>query len=182
MLPFPDPPLEDSIVALRPWRRADSAQRYAAFADPLCLQFSWPLLEPFTEAHVVNRFDAQEEARLRGEEVNLAVADALDPARVWGGTSVYDVTEGRAGVGYWLGPDARGRGIATRTLRLMAQWAFSSLGVMRLELTCAPDNIGSQRVAERCGFVQEGVLRSHIPFRDGRRDTVMFSLLPGELR
>jgi len=45
-----------------------------------------------------------------------------------------------------------------------------------------PDNERSQRVAERAGFVQEGVLRSHMAFKGGRRDTVMFSLLPGELR
>ena len=77
---------------------------------------------------------------------------------------------------------ARGRGIATHATRLMAGWAFDTLGVTRLELTCGPDNVASQRVAQRCGFVREGVLRAHLPFKGGRRDTVMFSLLPGELR
>ncbi|GGM45300.1 GNAT family N-acetyltransferase [Dactylosporangium sucinum] len=37
-------------------------------------------------------------------------------------------------------------------------------------------------LAERCGFRREGVLRSHLWFKGARRDTVMFSLLPGELR
>jgi RimJ/RimL family protein N-acetyltransferase len=37
-------------------------------------------------------------------------------------------------------------------------------------------------VAARCGFVREGVLRSHVPFKGGRRDTVLHGLLPGELR
>jgi RimJ/RimL family protein N-acetyltransferase len=63
----------------------------------------------------------------------------------------------------------------------MARWAFSTLSIARLELTCGPDNGPSQRVAERCGFTREGVLRSHIPFKGGRRDTVIFSLLAGEL-
>jgi RimJ/RimL family protein N-acetyltransferase len=167
---------------LRPWRRSDAPQRFAGFSDPLCLRFSWPLVEPFTEAHV--RFDVQEEARLRGEEFDLAVVDAADPDHVWGGASVYDVNidAARAAVGYWLAPQARGRGVATRTLRLLARWAFDRVAIARLELTCAPDNVASQRVAERCGFVREGVLRSHIRFKGGRRDSVMFSLLPGELR
>jgi RimJ/RimL family protein N-acetyltransferase len=78
-------------------------------------------------------------------------------------------------------PDARGRGIASRAVRLMARWAFDELGIARLEMTCAPDNPASQRVAERCGFTREGVMRSHMPFKGGRRDTVVFSLLPGEL-
>jgi RimJ/RimL family protein N-acetyltransferase len=51
-----------------------------------------------------------------------------------------------------------------------------------LELNCGPDNLASQRVAERCGFMREGVLRSDLPFKGGRRDTVLFSLLTGELR
>jgi RimJ/RimL family protein N-acetyltransferase len=93
-----------------------------------------------------------------------------------------DVDDACAAVGYWLAPDARGRGVATRTLRLLARWAFEHLAVARLELTCAPDNVASQRVAERCGFVRESVLRSHIRFKGGRRDTMVFSLLPGELR
>jgi RimJ/RimL family protein N-acetyltransferase len=62
----------------------------------------------------------------------------------------------------------------------MAGWAFEELGIARVELTCGPDNEASQRVAVRCGFTREGVLRSHTPFKGGRRDTVIFSLLPGQ--
>lgn len=51
----------------------------------------------------------------------------------------------------------------------------------RLEITCGPNNIGSQGAARRCGFSHEGLLRSHQTFKGARRDTVMFSLLPGEL-
>jgi RimJ/RimL family protein N-acetyltransferase len=86
----------------------------------------------------------------------------------------------RAAVGCWLAPHARGRGIATRAVRLLARWAFDDLGIARLQITCGPDNLASQRVAERAGFTREGVLRSHYPFKGGRRDTVVFSLLPGD--
>ena len=97
-----------------------------------------------------------------------------------GGASLYhvDLAQARAAAGYWVAPQARGRGVATRAVRLLARFAFTELGVARLELTCAPDNAASQR----CGFVREGVLRSHLPFKGGRRDTVVFSLLPGEFR
>ena len=72
--------------------------------------------------------------------------------------------------------------MATRAVRLLARWAFADLGIARLSLTCGPGNAASQRVAERCGFVREGVLRSHMAFKGGRRDTVVFWLLPSELR
>jgi RimJ/RimL family protein N-acetyltransferase len=183
-LPFPDPPLADGLVALRPWRWIDLSRRYAAFDNPACLAFSWPLAEPFTEAHVAERFRREEATRLRGTDVSLAVVDAADPRIVWGGSSLYevDLSQARAAVGYWLSPEARGRGIAARTVRLVAGWAFDRLAVRRLELTCAPDNVASRRVAERCGFTCEGVLRAHVTFQGRRRDTVMYSLAPGELR
>jgi RimJ/RimL family protein N-acetyltransferase len=52
-----------------------------------------------------------------------------------------------------------------------------------VQLATDPDNVASQRVAEKVGFQREGVLRAHLRHPDGRiRDSVMFSLLPGELR
>jgi len=97
---------------------------------------------------------------------------------------LYDVDHERerAGLGYWLAPDARGRGAATHTPRLLAGWAFPAVGLKRIKLTYGSDNYASQRVAERCGFLCESVLRSEMVFKGGRRDSVTFSLLPGELR
>jgi RimJ/RimL family protein N-acetyltransferase len=183
-LSFPDPPLADGDILLRPWRRSDERQRFEAFSDPVIQEFSWPLTEPFTEEHMVGRFEAQEADRLAGISINLAIVDASEPGTVWGATSFYDVDldQQRAAVGYWVAKGARGRGVATRALRLMAGWGFGHLHLARLELTCGPDNVVSRRVAEKCGFVREGVLRSHLRFKGGRRDTMVFSLLPGELR
>jgi RimJ/RimL family protein N-acetyltransferase len=183
-LVFPDPPLSDGAVLLRPWRRDDLPAKLRAVADPLVLQFSVPYTGGATEANLRGALAEQERARVRGEELNLALVEPDEASVVLGGGSVYDIDleQGRAAVGFWLAPEARGRGVATHATRLMARWAFETLGVVRLELTCGPENEASQRVALRCGFVREGVLRSHMPFKGSRRDTVMFSLLPGELR
>ena len=180
----PDPPLTDGVVLLRAWQDQDTQQRQEGFADPLCQRFSWPGTEPITPAIVAEALVRDEEQRRAGTALGLAITDAATPARILGGCSLYDIFPGpgRAAVGYWLAAGARGRGAATRTVRLLAGWAFTNLAVQRLELTCAPDNEASQRVALRCGFVREGVLRSHLPFKGARRDTMMFSLLPGELR
>lgn len=63
----------------------------------------------------------------------------------------------------------------------MARFAFAELDAARVQLTTAPDNVGSQRVAEKAGFTREGTLRSSMEFKGRRRDAVMFSLLPDEL-
>ena len=76
----------------------------------------------------------------------------------------------------------RGRGICTRALRLLSRHALEELELQRVDLITDPDNVASQRVAEKVGFRREGVLRAHLRHPDGRiRDSVMFSLLPGEL-
>jgi RimJ/RimL family protein N-acetyltransferase len=85
-------------------------------------------------------------------------------------------------IGYWCAAEARGHGVTTRALRLLSRHALEDLRLERLELITDPDNHASQRVAEKVGFQREGVLRSHLLHPDGRRrDSVMFSLLPGEL-
>ncbi len=85
-------------------------------------------------------------------------------------------------IGYWCARDARGRGITTRALRLLCRYGMDELALQRVELITDPENHASQRVAAKVGFQREGVLRSHLPHPDGRRcDSVMFSLLPGEL-
>ena len=62
----------------------------------------------------------------------------------------------RGHIGYWVTPPARGRGICTRALRLLARWALDELELQRLELITDPDNLASQRVAEKVGFQREG--------------------------
>ena len=93
--------------------------------------------------------------------------------------------EGVAEVGYWVGARARGRGVATAALCLVAEWAFEEVpNLARLQLRADVRNIASNRVAEKAGFTREGVLRSQrYNERLGKRvDFVMWSLLREELR
>lgn len=176
------PSLADEVVLLRVWRETDVPAQLNAFSDPLFQRFSdWA---PHTEADARAYLAEHEQARRVGTQIEFALVEPHDDNVVLGGASLNNVNleQGRAAIGYWLASRARGRGIATHAVRLISRWAFEELHLARLELTCGPDNRASQAVAERCGFTREGVLRSHIPFKGTRRDTVVFSLLPGELR
>ncbi len=181
-LPRPVPALGDDRVSLRGWTEADVPAMMAAYADPTIVRFSWPHSRPYTEADTHAFLAEQGSMRRRGEELHFALVDPAEASAVLGSASLYaiDREQRTAAVGYWLLPAARRRGIATAGVRLLARWAFDELAIARLELTCGPDNGASQRVAARCGFVREGVLRSHMPFKGGRRDTVLYSLLAGE--
>jgi RimJ/RimL family protein N-acetyltransferase len=83
-------------------------------------------------------------------------------------------------IGYVVGRAARGRGVATRALRLLTDWGFSQLRLKRIELWIDVSNSGSERVAERAGYVPEGVLRSCWFKEEIRRDFGIWSTLADE--
>lgn len=103
-----------------------------------------------------------------GEQLGMAVAPAIQPEAA------------TAELGYVVAAGARGRGVATRALALLTEWALTELGAERLELRISADNEASKRVAERCGYVREGVLRS-LYVKDGlREDTEVWSRLASD--
>jgi RimJ/RimL family protein N-acetyltransferase len=179
----PDPQLRDAVVALRPWRDADVSAKFRLFSDPETQRFSWAETDAYTEADAWAHHAANQRAWEDGTGAEFACVDPSDDVAIVGGASVYDIESawGRASVGYWVAAHARRRGVATHAVRLLARWAFDDLAIARLQITCGPDNVASQRVAERAGFTREALLRSHLPFKGGRRDTLVFSLLPGDV-
>jgi RimJ/RimL family protein N-acetyltransferase len=82
-----------------------------------------------------------------------------------------------AELGYVVAPAARGRGVASEALRLLSDWAFAELELERLELLISVANEASKRVASRCGYRFEGVLRSLHVKGDLREDTEIWSRL-----
>jgi RimJ/RimL family protein N-acetyltransferase len=79
-------------------------------------------------------------------------------------------------LGYFMTRPWTGKGIATEAARATVRFAFDHMGVIRLDLRCDEDNIASARVAERSGFVREGLLRGQHRRRDG---TIVGTLLYG---
>lgn len=180
-IPTPDPPLQSGNLILRRWCTEDAPALFTAFTDPDVLAFSWAAERAYTQDDAASFVHDTHAAQRAGRELQLAIVDA-EGDRIWGCASVHavDHERGNAAVGYWLVGAARGRGLATTAVTLLSDWAFAVLGLHRLELTCAPDNLASQAVARRAGFQLEGLLRSHTPFKGARRDTLLHSLLPSD--
>ena len=167
----PDPPLAADGVVLRMTNDGDGAWIRNAWKDPDIDRFIVRMPSPFAQRWA-SRLDA---------ELVIADASSGEPLGLIS-LRFAERDPGLAAVGYWLLAEARGRGAATVALHLIARWAFDALGVQRLELTTAPDNVASQRVAERVGFTREGLLRGLVQTEaNERRDNVLFSLLPADL-
>lgn len=87
---------------------------------------------------------------------------------------------GRVEVGYMLAEDFIGRGIGTRAVRMMLERLFTIPELQRIWLTTTPENLASQAVARKLGFVQEGLLRGHCIVQGQRRDQQIWGLLRPE--
>jgi RimJ/RimL family protein N-acetyltransferase len=167
--------LRHEDLLLRPPTDADVPAIVDACQDPELSRFIPGFPSPYTEKDARNWLASRPK-----EDVSrtLLIVDQ-ESGRLYG---AIEVRLGEIGsIGYWIAKEARGRGVATRATQLLARWAVTEGGVERLELTTHPENVASQRVAEKAGFTREGVLRGHTRFREGRRDSVIFSLLPGDL-
>ena len=83
---------------------------------------------------------------------------------------------------YFLRASARGRGLATRGVLMVADWGFREHRLMRVFLRADPVNAASAALAERAGFTYEGTERESAVYPDtGRRfDSRVYSLLPSE--
>ncbi|MDQ4027753.1 MAG: GNAT family N-acetyltransferase [Actinomycetota bacterium] len=98
------------------------------------------------------------------------------------GVNRFDPMVSTANLGYWLRTDVAGRGLMTEAAAAVVEFAFGELALHRLELTAAPDNAASVRVAEKLGFKRGGTLRDGSRGSEGWHDVLVFDLLEHDPR
>jgi RimJ/RimL family protein N-acetyltransferase len=177
----PEPPLSDGVVSLRPWRADDATELVAALdGDDEVARWLDSIPQPYTAADANAWLAQAQQAWSESGGCPFAVVDAAT-GRLLGGIGLrWNDRPNRVGeVGYWARRDVRGRGVTTRALVLLADWALTRIGCERLVLRADTENGPSQRVAERAGFVREGIERSSrfSPRRRQRVDFVVYSRL-----
>jgi RimJ/RimL family protein N-acetyltransferase len=176
-LPLPKG-LQDGGVALRGFVPDDVPAVAAACQDPLIARFT-AIPTPYREEHARAWIEGQAQQRQAGQALDLAVVDAED-GRLLGAVGLAAVAweHRRAEAGFWVAPQARGAGVASRALGLLAGWALAPpLALVRLQLSIDVANAASQRTAQRAGFAREGVLRSFVELKGRRSDVAIYARL-----
>ncbi|HHU37985.1 MAG TPA: GNAT family N-acetyltransferase [Propionibacterium sp.] len=157
---------------LRPWHPEDAQEMFDAASDPEIAR----QLPPFeTEA------DARAYiAKSAGSDDVVAYAISDDSEKVLGGVMARLNRPMRtAWVSYWLVAEARGKGLASRATVALANRLFDE-DVHRLELGHRLNNPDSRKVADRAGFIQEGIMREELEYDGVRYDTALMSRLASD--
>lgn len=163
-------------VLLRPWRLSDAAAlRDAYLSTPdLTAQFGDARLTTeasaaeFIEANLPDRESIRNWAMVRGD---TAIGNV--------GLSAIEHRHDTAWAYYWVAAAARGDGLATRALITAARWAFGE-GIFRIELGHRVNNPASCRVAEKAGFISEGIERHKLKYGDERFDVELHARLTSD--
>jgi [ribosomal protein S5]-alanine N-acetyltransferase len=160
------PVLEREGIVLRPWQPADAPAVVAAYRDAGIRQWH---ARSMTEDEALAWIEAWPTRWRQESDCGWAVTGEDG---VLGQISLRTVTldAGTAGVSYWVLPQARGRRVAQRALAALTTWSFEVLGLHRIAISHSTQNPASCRVAERAGYLAEGVKRSAALHADGWHD------------
>lgn len=164
-------------LKLRPVQAGDVADIFAFTSNPVGKEYlSWeahPNIEKtkgFVE-YLLQKADKAEPVQW--------VIELLEEKKVIGITGFvdYQSVHNRGEIAYLLSPDYGGKGYMTEANAAVVKYGFERIGLMRIQAKAEVDNIASQKVLEKIGMSEEGVLRKYI-FQKGRyRDYKMYAIL-----
>jgi ribosomal-protein-alanine N-acetyltransferase len=136
---------------------------------------------PWRERHTPPAYRAMRRAIDRRARTGTSIPFAIRvEGRLAGQVTVDNIVRGamRSGhLGYWIDRAVAGRGMASLAVALACDHAFGAAGLHRLQADIRPENHRSQRLVQRLGFTQEGLLRRYLDIDGDWRDHASFALL-----
>ena len=152
--------LKGNGFIIRGWKKGDEVSLQKNANNPkvsACLMDRFP--SPYTIEAAINWVDA-----LIGQDpvINFAITIKDE---VIGGIGIeprQDVYRKTAIIGYWLSEELWGRGIMPEAVKLVTEYAFTRLNVIRIQASVYSKNPASMQVLEKAGYVKEGVMRNAV--------------------
>ena len=173
-------PLTTERLTLRKLTEADIPALFQIYGDPEAMRYwSSPPMTDLAEA--ADLLQRTQEGYAQGTSWRLGVA-RRETGDLIGICSLFHWHPEcrRMEIGYILARPYWGSGYMTEALTTLIDFAFSSLGLHRLEADIDPRNGASARVLERLGFQKEGHLRERWIVGGEVSDTALYGLLASD--
>jgi RimJ/RimL family protein N-acetyltransferase len=160
---------QGSRFELRDWQPSDAPRLAAAWAEPSIAE--WNAVPPDPSIAFAEHWIAGVEQRWRERRsIDKVIVQDNELVGEVGLSSFNDRHRG-ALIGYWLFPDARGRGLAGAAVRVLVDWAWTDLGLNVIAARCHRSNIASHQVARTAGFTLAAEETEVLVFRAVRAAT-----------
>ena len=173
--PFPN--LETERLLLRRVSKDDVNEIFALRSNPETMKYiPRPLVKTNDDAldHIA-LIDAKIESN---EGINWAITYKDNPKLI-GIIGHYRIKPEhfRAEIGYMILPEYNGKGIVSEAVKEVVTYGFNEMKLHSIEAIIDPENFGSEKVLQKCGFVKEAHFKEN-EFYEGRfLDAVIYSIL-----
>ncbi len=168
------PTLTDGVVTLRPWRESDIGPAIDGHDEEIQHWFGFPSVTPSREEHLA----ALERWRAGYADDRRTVNFVVEAGGEVAGNVEVRTKDDSIGELSWILYSAhRGRGYAVRAVRMLMDYSFEELGLVRLEAYVNTGNERSMRLATRAGLRREGVMRGREDLFGQRHDSVVYARL-----
>ncbi len=171
---LPDGRLTDGVVELRRLAPSDADEYFSLFQLEDVKRTH--IGEPITRELAAQRCARAEYGWLAGEAAQCVIVEVSTGAFAGDLQLLYrNPFSKEAMIGYSLRPEFRGKGYMTRAVTLITDWAFHTVGAIRVIAGTFDYNDASRAVLLRAGFEREGHFKAALPGRDGSRiDDIQF--------
>lgn len=173
--------LETDRLRLRSWRDDEVGRITTARTNQATAHFLPFVPQPFTAEDARFWLKDMAEQAAAGVRFNWCLADRASDVAL-GNLTLFNLRDGAGELGYWLHPEAQGRGLTAEAVQRVAQWFFApapeGFGYRRLVIRTAGTNVAARRSAEAAGFRHAGTERQAFSLRSGvLDDRVTYELL-----
>lgn len=175
MAGFEHPVLETSRLRLRLWRQDELDRICTARTNQATAHFLPFIPQPFTAGDA--RFWLKDMAEQAAAErrFNWCVADH-ETDQGLGNVTLFNL-DTDVELGYWLHPDAQGRGVMAEAIQQVAEWYFARFAGPRIVIRTAATNRAARRTAEKAGFRLVGIEPAAFPIATHVDDRAVYDLL-----
>ncbi|MBC7877976.1 MAG: GNAT family N-acetyltransferase [Anaerolineales bacterium] len=180
---FPFITLTDNTITLRAFEFGEENELYQAVQESLLELEPWMSWanEQYTSEVAANFITITRAQWSNGGMYAFAISDAKT-GKILGGCSLSHIHPiyHFCNLGYWVRTSRHGEGIAGRATKLIAQFAFEKVKLIRTEIVIAVGNEPSKRVAEKVGAHYEGLLLNRMVVGKDFYNADMYSLIPSD--
>jgi ribosomal-protein-alanine N-acetyltransferase len=174
----PFPVLETERLLLRAISDADTEQVYLLRSDPASMKYlgKAPLQNKEQALDLIKKIQISHQSN---EGITWAITLKDEPGKLIGTGGFWKIIKEhyRAEIGYMLLPDYFNKGYMSEALLQMIDYAFNAMNLHSIEANINPNNLASEAILIKAGFVKEAYFKENFYYNGNFEDSAIYSLI-----